>query len=159
MLDGHQHCSGAQGNFTNVGKKAIPIRAIRTVQIFKCVEIGHVITVKHKEVTAFYFLNFVNRKADCLIDADKKIQHHKGNNQRLDEWRCENDQQRRARDIADQCDFYLTMAQRHVVFKPRPALLDTTLEIIAPPRKLKLIFAFKRIDFLDKICDTAAHHA
>lgn len=75
---------GTPGNLADIAQKTIGISAIDTVQLFKSIKIGKMMTVKGDMIRPLDFPDPVNGKAEKLIDRGEDIQQNQRNEQGID---------------------------------------------------------------------------
>ena len=64
---------GTPRYFLHISEQAIDVAAISTVNLFYKIQILEIVPIKNNIILPVYFRDFVNRKTDGLIRADRRI--------------------------------------------------------------------------------------
>ena len=87
VLDRAPVLLGSSGNLRDVRQHSVPIGAVQAVETFESIQIPQLIAINCNVISAPRFRYSIHRKANSLINGNKKIEHRKRNDAAVYEWR------------------------------------------------------------------------
>lgn len=143
VLDGAPILLRACGDLAHVRKEAIGVGAVAAVQLFEGIEVREALTIEDDVILTPDLGDAVHGKADRMVDADAEIEQQHGNDERIDDRRCNDHHGPRTVDVVAQSDLHRAMALQHLLFEDHLVVLDAEAELGADALEGAVEIAFE----------------